>query len=35
VDSRGHLDGDRWRAAGFSVRVLGDGTPPSSETGRR
>jgi UDP-N-acetyl-D-mannosaminuronic acid dehydrogenase len=25
VDTRNHLDADRWRAAGFSVRVLGDG----------
>ncbi|MFC5368244.1 nucleotide sugar dehydrogenase [Salinirubrum litoreum] len=25
VDTRNHLDADRWREAGFSVRVLGDG----------
>jgi UDP-N-acetyl-D-mannosaminuronic acid dehydrogenase len=31
VDTRNHLDVDRWRAAGFSVRVLGDGTGSTSE----
>lgn len=31
VDTRNHLDADRWRAAGFSVRVLGDGTGTPAE----
>jgi UDP-N-acetyl-D-mannosaminuronic acid dehydrogenase len=29
VDSRNHLDADRWREAGFAVRVLGDGRESS------
>jgi UDP-N-acetyl-D-mannosaminuronic acid dehydrogenase len=31
VDTRNHLDADRWREAGFSVRVLGDGTGAAVE----
>jgi UDP-N-acetyl-D-mannosaminuronic acid dehydrogenase len=31
VDTRNHLDTDRWREAGFAVRVLGDGSRSRQE----